>query len=176
MFTPGPDKLIWCHLKYIINNEAYLSNIINIANACFELSLWLSYFKSFTMIVILKLNKESYNSPKVFHPIILLNTLEKLIKKVIREHLQFWLISNNLIYPYQLGGLKQRSTSDASVVLTHFICSGWIRNNMISTLAFDITQFFPFLNHWLLLPILEKARCYSIVVQFFSNYLVKRKI
>ena len=45
----------------------------------------------------------------------------------------------------------------------------------MSTLAFDITQFFPSLNHQLLLLILKKTGYYSKVVQFFSNYLVGRK-
>ena len=47
---------------------------------------------------------------------------------------------------------------------------------MTSTLVFDITQFFPFLNHQLLLLILKKTRCHFKVVQFFSNYLVGRKM
>jgi len=82
---PRPDKLTWHHFKCIITNEACLSNIINIANTCFKLGLWPLHFKSSTMIIIPKLNKESYDSSKIFCPIILLNTLGKLIKKVIRE-------------------------------------------------------------------------------------------
>jgi len=39
------------------------------------------------MIVIPKPNKESYNSPKSFQSIVLLNTLGKLTEKVISEHL-----------------------------------------------------------------------------------------
>ena len=47
---------------------------------------------------------------------------------------------------------------------------------MTSMLAFDIAQFFPFLNYCLLPLILKKAGYDSKVVQFFSNYLVGRKI
>jgi len=119
-----PDKLSWYHLKFIINNEVCLDKIINIANTCFEIGWWLLYFKSSMTIVIPKLNKESYNFSKSFQPIILLNILEKLIKKVISKCLQFLLISNDFIYLYQLGELKQRSTSDANVALIHFIQSG----------------------------------------------------
>ena len=43
-------------------------------------------------------------------------------------------------------------------------------------LAFDIAQFFLFLNHCLLPLILKKAGYDSKVVQFFSNYLVGRKM
>ena len=46
---------------------------------------------------------------------------------------------------------------------------------MTSTLAFNITQFFPSLNHHMLSLILGKARFNPEVVYFFSNYLVGRK-
>ena len=95
--APGPDKLLWSYLKYIINNEVCLGKIISIANTCFELGLWLVHFKSSTTIIILKPNKKSYDSPKFFQPIILLNILGKLIKKVIGKHLQFHLIVNNFV-------------------------------------------------------------------------------
>jgi len=52
---------------------------------------------------------------------------------------------------------------------------GWIRNVMTSTLAFDIVQFFPSLNHYLLPYILRKARFDSKVEYFFSNYLISKK-
>jgi len=42
-------------------------------------------------------------------------------------------------------------------------------------LAFDIAQFFPLLNHWLLSTILEKASFNLKVTNFFSNYLIDRK-
>ena len=127
------------------------------------------------MIVIPKPNKLSYDSPKSFRPIVLLNTMGKLIEKVIGDRLQFQVVSNNFIHQSQLGGLKFKSTTDAGIALTHFICTGWIKNMLTSSLAFDITQFFPSLNHRLLALILGKAGFESRVVNFFSNYLVNRK-
>ena len=46
---------------------------------------------------------------------------------------------------------------------------------MTSTLAFDISQFFPLLNHWLLTLILKKVGLEHKVTSFFASYLVKRK-
>jgi len=74
-----------------------------------------------TTVVILKPNKSSYDNPKAFHPIVLLNTLGKLIEKVIAERLQFIVTSNNFIYLSQLGGLKFKSTADAGIALTHIV-------------------------------------------------------
>jgi len=101
--------------------------------------------------------------------------LGKLIEKVIGERLQFQVISNNFIHQSQLGGLKFKSTTDTGIALMHFIRTGWVKNLSTSTLAFDITQFFPSLNHRLLSLILDKAGSGPQVARFFSNYLVNRK-
>ena len=80
-----PNKLSWCYLKVIIKNKACLGKFIDIANTCFEIGWWLLHFKSLTMIIIPKLNKKLYDSPKSFCPIVLLNILGKLIEKVTSE-------------------------------------------------------------------------------------------
>jgi len=97
--VPSPDKLMWSHLKIILKNDECLNIIIHIANVCIKLGYWPLHFKRSTMIVISKLNKKSYDSSKSFRPIIFLNTVGKLIEKVIRERLQFNMTSNNFIYP-----------------------------------------------------------------------------
>ena len=83
--------------------------------------------------------------------------------------------SNDFIHLSQLGGLKFKSTTDAGIILTHIVCSGWVKGKTTSTLAFNISQFFPSLNHQLLTLILEKVGLESKVSSFFTNYLVKRK-
>ena len=83
-------------------------------------------------------------------------------------------VSNEFIHPSQLGGLKFKSTSDAGLALTHIVWSGWAKGKSTSSLAFDISQFFPSLNHKLLTLILEKVGLNPKVTTFFANYLVKR--
>ena len=172
--VPGPDKMSQRHQKLIIKNNDCLSKIINIADACINLGHWPKYFKISTTVVIPKPNKISYNNPKAFHPIVLLNTLGKLVEKVIAERLQFIVISNNFIHPSQLSSLKFKSTNNAGIVLTHIIHSGWTKGRTTSTLAFDISQFFPSLNHRLLVLILEKVGLDTKVTNFFANYLIQR--
>ena len=172
--APGPDKMMWRHWKLIIKNDECLSKIINIADTCINLGHWPKYFKVSTTVVIPKPNKTSYDTPKAFRPIVLLNTLSKLIEKVIAERLQHLVASNDFIHPSQLRGLKFKSTTDAGVVLTHIIRSGWAKGRSTSSLAFDISQFFPSLNHRLLVLILEKAGLDAKVTNFFANYLIQR--
>ena len=111
----------------------------------------------------------------MFHPIVLLNTLGKLIRKIIAKRIQFTVLKNNFIHPCQLGGLKFKSTTDAGVALTHTVRSGWAKGKTTSTLVFDISQFFPSLNHGMLTSILSKTGLETKVSKFFANYLVQRK-
>jgi len=83
----GLDKLIWQHLKTILKQDVCLTNIINIADVCINLGYWPNYFKCPSTVIIPKPNKLVYDQPKSFHPIVLLNTLGKLIEKVIAERL-----------------------------------------------------------------------------------------
>ena len=172
--APGPDKMSWCHWKLIFSNDVCLSKVVDIADACINLGYWPDYFKISTTIVIPKPNKQSYDNPKAFRPIVLLNTLSKLIEKVIAERIQFTVAANDFIHPSQLGGLKFKSTADASIALTHIVRSGWVKRKSTSTLAFNISQFFPSLNHHLLVLILEKAGLNPKVTNFFANYLAQR--
>ena len=59
-----------------------------------------------SLLIIPKPNKIAYNSSTMFHLIVLLSTLEKLIEKVIGERLQYQSIILNFVHPYQLEGLK----------------------------------------------------------------------
>ena len=64
---------------------------------------------------------------------------------------------------------------NARVTHIYFIFSEYVKNINTSTLAFDSTQFFPSLNHQLLLCIFNKADFNPKVSRFFQNYLVEQK-
>ena len=119
MSTPESNHVSWRHFKVVVDDDKYLSNIVNITHVCIDLGHWPSYFKMSTFIIIPKPNKVFYNSPKMFHSIVLLTTLEKLIEKIIREKLQYQSIVSDFIYSNQLGRLKQYSTTNADIVLTY---------------------------------------------------------
>jgi len=54
------------------------------------------------------------------------------------------------------------------------VCSGWAKGLKTSVIAFDIAQFFPFLNHSMLTVILRYSGFANCLVDFFSDYLVGR--
>ena len=154
----------------MISYNTCLERLVHIANACITLEYWLSYFKSANTVVIPKPNKTLHNTPSSFQPIVLLNTTGKLVEKVISNRLQFHMTANGFLNPNQLGGIRQRSTTDAGVYLTHLIHAGWPRQCHTSVIAFDIAQFFPSLNHEFLSTCLKKAGLNTDVVGFFNSY------
>jgi len=56
------------------------------------------------------------------------------------------------------------------VILTHLIRAGWLKKCHTSILAFNITQFFPSLNHQFLSICLKKAGLNANVIHFFNSY------
>ena len=123
--APGPDHISWRHLKFIISNDNCIKKILQIANTCFDIGYWPSHFKAANSIIIPKPNKESYNSPKSFHPIVLLNTVGKLIEKTISNHLQFHMTANGFCH-------KLHSAISPSI-LHRFSRSQWLRKALEKT-------------------------------------------
>ncbi|KAJ3511108.1 hypothetical protein NMY22_g15758 [Coprinellus aureogranulatus] len=84
------------------------------------------------------------------------------------------MIKYDLVDPNQMGGVRQRSTEDAGLFLTHLVRTGWVKGYHTSVVAFDIAQFFPSINHQVLLAVLRKQGFHPKVATFFASYLVQR--
>jgi hypothetical protein len=106
---------------------------------------------------------------------VLLNTLGKLFEKMLAHRLQFDGVAHGTFKPNQFGGVAQRSTEDAGVYLTHIVHSGWVEGLETSIVAFDIAQFFPSLNHEVLLEVISRLGFPRVVVDFFRSYLIGRR-
>jgi len=64
---------------------------------------------------------------------------------------------------------------DAGVFITHLIQAGWAKKLKTSVVAFDITQFFPSLNHNVLMAVIVKVGFPLVVGAFFCSYLTGHK-
>jgi len=109
------------------------------------ISHWTDHFKESLLVIIPKLGKASYLTPKSFHPIVLLNMLGmlgKLFEKMLSKRLQFEGVHYSAFQPNQFGGISQRSMEDAGVFLTHLISAGWAKKLKMGMVVFDIMQFF----------------------------------
>ena len=119
--APGSNHITWQYLKVILANNTYAVDILSLANTCLVLHHWPRHFKELVSVIIPKPDKPAYDTSKAFRPIVLLNTLGKLIEKIIARRLQFDAVKYGILHSNQLGGVPQQSTEDAGVFLTHFV-------------------------------------------------------
>ena len=95
--------------------------------------------------------------------------------KIISNRLQVHTIISNFIHPSQLKDTKQYLTTDTGIFLNYLIQIEWVKGLHASILAFNIVQFFSFMNHWPLSIILTKVGFDLNIFQFFSSYLIHRQ-
>ncbi|CAA7263690.1 unnamed protein product [Cyclocybe aegerita] len=152
--APGPDHITWVHLKELLKDKHVLALFIVLANACLRVGHWPRIFKESLSVIVPKLNKPSYSVPKAFRPIVLLITFGKLIEKMIANRIQFDAVKHDIFHPNQLGGIRQRSTEDAGLILTHL--------------------FFPSINHEMFMAVIRKQGFSPVLMEFFASYLVGR--
>ena len=81
--APGPDGISWELLKRAFQVQGAPEGICHLFNCIRSSGCWPTWFKQSLCVIIPKLNKVSYNVPKAFRPISLLNTVGKLLTKVI---------------------------------------------------------------------------------------------
>jgi hypothetical protein len=172
--APGPDHLTWPCIKAILTHDSIAQMIARLFTSCIQNSYWPSQLKASLTVVIPKPNKQSYVSLKAYRPIVLLSCLGKLGEKIIADYIQFDCIKYSLLHPAQCGGVRHHSTEDAGILLTNHIRAA--RKNQMHTtcLAMDIAQFFPSINHILLVATLERMGFPQNMCAFFAHYLQDR--
>jgi len=175
MLVPGLDHVTWGMPKHLVANPHITSLFLGLAEACLSVSHWPDHFKESLLVIIPKLGKASYSTPKLFCLIVLLNMLGKLFEKMLSHRLQFEGVHYGAFQPNQFGGMSQYSTEDAGVFITHLIQARWAKKLKMSIVAFDIVQFFPSLNHDVLMAVVAKAGFPPVVGNFFHSYLTGHK-
>ena len=172
--APGPDHVTWRHLKLAISlpeTDAALARLFN--NICRE-GTWPTYFKDSASVIIPKPNKPDYTVPKAYRPIALLNTLGKLLTKILANRLQHDAAEYGLLHRDQFGGIQKHSTIDAGLVLMDFISEHRERGWHTSVCAIDVAQFFPSLSHDVMARILERLGFSQTLVTLIKSYFAGR--
>ncbi|KAF8630230.1 hypothetical protein AX17_005467 [Amanita inopinata Kibby_2008] len=172
--APGPDHLQWRHIKLLTQREAFLAHLIQLYNNILNTGVWPTYFKKSISVVIPKPKKNDYSTAKAHRPIALLNTLGKLFTKAMARRLQFECIKHQVLYEGQMGGIAEHATLDAGMYLMNFLTDARARGLTPSLLTFDIAQFFPSINHELLLETLRHYGFSNKIVSFFASFFKDR--
>jgi hypothetical protein len=100
--APGSSGIGWSLLKK--GWGAVKDHLILIYNACFSLGHHPARWREAKVIAIPKLDKPDYSLPKAHRPILLLETMSKLLEKVVAKRMQYDIVKYELIQANQFGG------------------------------------------------------------------------
>jgi hypothetical protein len=134
-------KNIWKHVAHFI---------VQIFTASINLGYYPKRWKTATIIVLRKPGKPDYSAPGAYRPISLLNTLGKVLEAVIARRLSYYAETHGLLPDTQFGGRPGRTTEQALLVLANEIDRAWLKNKVITLVAFDLKGAFNGVNkeHW----------------------------
>jgi len=139
--APGPDGIPNVVLKRCIDKLA--DRLYYIYRAIFELDIYPDKWRESTTVVLRKPGKPSYEEPKAYRPIALLNTLGKLFSSIMADDISHYCETRKILPKSQFGGRPSRSTSDSLLLLTHTIKDAWRRGKVASVLFLDVQGAFP---------------------------------
>ena len=172
--APGPDHLTWPIIKFLCQDSTIASFWPRVFNSCVQHSHWPAQFKSSITVIIPKPKKPDYSVLKAYRPIVLLSCMGKLCEKMIAKRMQYDCVRYRLLHPSQCGGISFHSTDDAGLLLVHHLRAARAAGLHSTCLAMDIAQFFPSVNHQLLVAVLRRLGFNPSLCKLVESYLAGR--
>ena len=170
--APGGDHITWRYLKLAMSKSPkFTTNLAIIFKQLVASRIMPSSLKRAETVIIPKPKKPDYTVPKVWRPIALLSCISKTLMGCISKCMQHDAITYNLIHPNQYGGLMGHSALDAGLLLAQCMAQAKAHGLFTSVLAVDIAQFFPSVQHPILIAVLEHQGFDPNTVGFISSYL-----
>ncbi len=120
-----------------------------------------------------KSDKKDYFNAKIYKLIVLLDTLSKVLKFIIFEHLQNIVEACNLISNIQMKVCKHRSTDTTLQLIIKKIHTVWsdIRRRIVSLLSLNKKSAFNNVMHSKLLHDMKKRKVSKLFFKFVKNFL-----
>jgi hypothetical protein len=106
-------------------------------------------------MAIPKPDKPDYSWPKAHRPISLLETMSKLLEKVVAKQMQHNIVKHELIHANQFGGRAHLLCLNVGLALLHDVQDAHKRGLKVGILLFDVRGFFNNVNHGRMMAILE---------------------
>lgn len=114
------------------------------------------------------------NEIKNYRPISILNTLSKIIEKIVKNRLTKFLDMNEILSRNQFGFRERMGTSDAISKLSHHVLNTLDQNKQCIGVFLDLAKAFDTVCHRLLIEKLNNIGVVGKALSWFKSYLTDR--
>jgi exonuclease III len=174
--APGPDAIPNKALKAA--QEWLAPRLVTVFNAALRNGYHPNEWKRSVTLTLRKPKKGDYTDPKSYRPIALLNTIGKLLERVIASRISQLAETNSLLPETQMGARPGRSAETAIQMITEQVQAIWGRpgpQQVATLLSLDISGAFDHVSHERLLHNLRKRRIPEIIVRWVTSFLKDRQ-
>lgn len=171
--APGNDGIVYSFISHLSNSS--LSYFLYIINSIIDSGKIPPSWKSQIVLPILKPNKDPFEVSS-YRPIALSSVLIKIIEHLIKNRLEWYLESNNILASSQYGFRKGKSTLDNLSLLTTDIRIAFTLNKSLLSVFLDLTSAYDSVLLSILQEKLLKLKIPSKIVKFIINMLYDRSI
>lgn len=166
----GPDQISSNLLKII---KTYIAiPIAFIANLSFKEGKFPDHLKHSIVILLHKNGDKS--QVHNYRPVSLLNSVSKIIEKIVKNRLSHYLENNNILSSRQYGFRNGLGTENAIANLTKIISSNLDKGIKCIALFLDLAKAFDTISHKILLHKLQRIGVQGKLFKWLVSYLENR--
>lgn len=170
--SPGPDEIPFIFLQYL--GQKSKKNLLNIYNSIWNSGNIPGEWKKGFIIPILKPGNDK-NSTNGYRPITLLNTMAKLLEKIVNNRLIWFIEKSKILSSRQSGFRKHRSTLDNLFIINSEIQKALSTKQYLSMISLDISKAYDSAWRHRILMILSKVISNGNLLNYLKNFLSSRK-
>jgi len=170
--APGPDTISYDVWKQV--HRSCPSLLTELLSPLLRYGHHPASLKKANGIVLDKPGKASYDTPASFRVIVLLETLSKILERVVASRLSLLARHVGLLHPHQTGSLLGLSTFDATSTLTHEVRLLQRLCSKVSSLFLDIKGGFDNVDPGQLTSALRAKGAHKYLTAWVGSFLANR--
>ena len=167
----GLDKIPPIVLKYLPDN--ILEVIATLINRSFQEGTFPNTYKASKVVPIYK-NKGSRKNAEQYRPVSLINSMSKIIEKIVYQRISSFLNKKNFFSNKQFGFRKRMSTSHAISLLVNTVTKNMNKKSKTLGIFLDLSRAFDLVDHNILLYKLNHYGIRGVANDWFRSYLSNR--
>lgn len=168
--SPGPDQIPYVFIRNFGSKTFEI--LTTLYNKILVEETWPTTWKSGIVIPIPKPGKDKFHT-EGYRPITLLNTMCKLLEKILNHRLNWLLEKNSFFSPHQNGFRKNRCTIDNLTEIKEEITQTFNKKQIMGIINLDITKAYD--STWrhnilvILNKIIGKGNFLNVITNFLEN-------